>query len=101
VGKGDVVAVIKWCRGVVAQTLYVAAGVLVGVDWVIPRGGDDFGLTGLLLFMVAATLTILHRIDRCVGRVWDAGGRAERRRAELEAATPAELAVVHDMVPRR
>jgi hypothetical protein len=93
------VGILKACQGVVTQTLYVASGVLVAVDWIVPEG--DVGRIGLLVFMAAATMSILARIDKCVGKVWDAGGRAERRRADLEASLPRELAVVHDLAPRR
>lgn len=89
----------KACKQAAVQTLYVAAGVLVAVDWIVPDG--DVGRIGLLVFMAAATLSILARIDKSVGKVWDAGGRAERRRAELEASLPRELAVVRDLAPRR
>lgn len=91
--------IVKACKQAAVQTLYVAAGVLVAVDWIVPDG--DVGRIGLLVFMAAATLSILARIDKSVGKVWDAGGRAERRRAELEASLPRELAVVRDLAPRR
>lgn len=42
---------------------------------------------------------MLQKIDQSVGNVWDAGERAGRRHAELEAAEPT-LAAVHDL-PRR
>lgn len=89
----------KACKQAAVQTLYVAAGVLIAVDLALP--GGQVGRLGLLVFMAAATLSILARIDKSVGQVWDAGGRAERRRAELEASLPRDLAVVRDLAPRR
>ena len=91
--------IVKACRKAAVQTLYVAAGVLIVVDLAVP--GGQVGRLGLLVFMAAATMSIMARIDKSVGKVWDAGGRAERRRADLEAAQPRDLAVVRDMVPRR
>jgi hypothetical protein len=93
------VRIVKACRQAAVQTLYVAAGVLIVVDLAVP--GGQVGRLGLLTFMAAATMSILARIDKSVGKVWDAGGRAERRRADLEASLPRDIAVVRDLAPRR
>jgi hypothetical protein len=77
----------------------VSAGVLVVTDWIEPatrlRG------LGLLIGMVTCTLMVVMKFNRLVGAVWDAGGRAERRRMELEAELEEPtLSVVRDTVPR-
>lgn len=59
------------------------------------------GVVHVLDKMDRNNVTVHEKIDQSVGRVWDAGGRAERRRAEIAAAQPRELAVVRDLAPRR
>lgn len=91
----------EW-REVIYQELmilgFVSAGVLVVADWLAPetrvRG------VGLLIGMVACTAWVVRTFRRLVVPTWKAGGRAEQRRAELEAAAAPSLAVVHEMTPR-
>lgn len=78
---------------------FVSSGVFVLTDWLIPatrlRG------VGLLLGMVCCTAFVVGNFRQLVVKTYDAGGRAERRRAELEAASQGRpLAVVRDMVRR-
>lgn len=82
-----------------ALTGYTLAVALMVVDQAATRG--DFGRLGVVLFLAGAVIHILDKFDRLVGQVWDAGGRAERRRAEVAAvAPPDELAAVRSIAPR-
>lgn len=79
---------------------YIVAGVLIVADLYAP----EYRLRGLgvVALIVATLLTVIWKIDSCIGRVWDARGRAERRRAELEAASQPQqgLSVVRGVSPR-
>jgi hypothetical protein len=78
---------------------FISAGVLVLTDWVIPE--TRLRGVGLLLGMVSCTAFVVGNFRKLVVSTWDAGGRAERRRAELEAASQRRpLAVVRDGVRR-
>lgn len=83
-----------------AASWYALSGVLLVLDQVASRG--YYGRLSIVVFLVGAVIHVLDKIDRCVGKVWDAGGRAERRRAEAEAAAEQgpPLAVVRTMAPR-
>lgn len=92
----------EW-REVIFQELmvlgFVSSGVLVGLDWLIPatrlRG------VGLLLGMVSCTAVVVRAFRRLVVNTWDAGGRAERRRAEIMVDRDRQpLAVVRGVAPR-
>jgi hypothetical protein len=59
-------------------------------------------ISAIIVFLAGAVVHILDKIDHSVRNVYDAGGRAERRKATMQAAIPApETASVHQMVPRR
>ncbi|HEY3559706.1 MAG TPA: hypothetical protein VGL05_19690 [Kribbella sp.] len=92
----------EW-REVIFQELiilgFASSGVLVGVDWLIPE--TRLRGVGLLIGMVSCTAVVVRSFQRLVVSTWDAGGRAERRRAELEADREERaLAVVREMAPR-
>lgn len=103
-GKGDAdVQKLREWREVIFQELivlgFVSSGVLIMVDLLAP----ETRLRGLALFlgMVTCTATVVWIFKRDVVKTWEAGGRAEKRRAELEAAeTPAPLKVVREVAPR-
>lgn len=79
-------------------TFYAVAGVLIVFDLAAPeRGLRGVGIAALI---VAGILTLIWKIDRCVGKVWDAGGRAALRQVELEQAQDAPFATVRAL-PRR
>lgn len=85
-----------------AASGYALSGILLvsgclrpyGTEWRIP-----LMFAAVIALLAGATAHILDKLERCVGRVWDAGGRAERRRAEAEAqARREQFAVVRTMV---
>jgi hypothetical protein len=104
----------------VVVPIYVLSGVLMIADHVALD--ESVGRLGVLSFLVGAHFQImakadrnracmlaeleqikvclLKKIDQSVGKVWDAGGRAERRRAEVESESR-PLAAVRDLEPRR
>lgn len=103
-GKGDAdVRKLREWREVIFQELlvlgFVSAGALVVVDWLAPE--TRLRGLGLLLGMFSCTALVVMRFGKLVVASWEAGGRAERRRAELEAATkPRPLAAVREVAPR-
>lgn len=108
-GKVTAVARLSFgCKRVVVP-VYAVAGVVMAIDQMVPSGAT--GRLGLGTLVAGGILHILGRIkrnkaelmdkiDQSVGKVWDAGGRAERRRIELESDSR-PLAAVHDLAPRR
>lgn len=84
---------------------YVAAGLLTITDQLVPLG--DFGRLGLGVLIVGGIIhladkqdrnnkAVHDKIDRSVGKVWDAGGRAREREMRLEASQQGpDLATVH------
>jgi hypothetical protein len=107
------------CKRVVVP-IYVLSGVLMIADHI--SLDESVGRLGVLSFLIGANFQIMARLDRnracmleeleqikvsllrkidaSVGKVWDAGGRAERRRAEVESESR-PLAAVRDLEPRR
>lgn len=82
-----------------AASSYALSGGLLVLDQLVKQG--DFGRLGIVLFLVGGVIHVLDKLDRCVGKVWEAGGRAERRRRDAEAAAARDhLAVVRTMGPR-
>jgi hypothetical protein len=90
---------------------YVLAGPLMFIEQVVEISGVQIGgRLGFAALLAAGWIhlhdkqnrtkaELLRKIDQVVGPVWDAGERAGRRHAELEAAEP-ELAAVREFVPR-
>jgi hypothetical protein len=58
-------------------------------------------ISAIIVFLAGAVVHILDKIDHSVRNVYDAGGRAERRKAALQAIPTPESAAVHQLVPRR
>lgn len=96
------------CKRVVVP-VYAVSGVVMIVDQMTP--GGKLGLVGIFVCIGGGIIQVvgkleqirvcmLEKIDRSVGRVWDAGKRAGERRRDLEAASK-PLAAVRDLVPRR
>jgi hypothetical protein len=79
-------------------TSYTVSGVLIVFDLVAPERG--LRGVGIALLIVAGILTLIWKIDSCVGKVWDAGGRAALRQVELEQSQDTQLAAVRTL-PRR
>jgi hypothetical protein len=88
---------------------YALAVVLLVIDQsVLYRGLGKIGLavliTGALIHILDKQdrnrVALSDKMDRCVGKVWDAGGRARERQYELEQADRSELAVVRTLAPR-
>jgi hypothetical protein len=100
--------------------IYAGSGVLMVVDQMTPDG--NLGALGVFVLLAGGIFQVmgkvernracmleeleqirvclLRKIDASVGKVWDAGGRAERRRAEVESESR-PLAAVRDLEPRR
>lgn len=100
---------VRWKNCLLLQLAWVSGGGLLVVGIATPLGDLRAGGLGILLVAGVATLmerndrnhrAQLEKIDASVGKVWDAGGRAERRRIDLEQSASGGLAVVREMPQR-
>lgn len=87
-----------------ALTGYALSGILLVYGGLQPYGTDWRGplmFASVLAFLAGALVQILDKLERCVGRVWDAGGRARQRQMDVEAEVQrGQLAVVRTLAPR-
>lgn len=109
-------SLVRWQNGILLLILWVTASVFLAGGLCLRIGGIATGdiliPAGVVALIMAATATLLERIDRnrtqllekidqSVGQVWDAGGRARERQLRLEETYGSQgLAAVHEM-PKR